>query len=132
MHKLTNKQVLEIKNLLLNTIITQKEISKKYNVQESVISNINTGDAWSWLGEYEYPIRGAFELRKYGICSVRKLTDQDIMTIRKRYVNETGKEIYEDYKELCSYTTIERILLGRTFKHLPIYKKKNKKWINVL
>ena len=132
MHKLTNKQVLEIKELLLNTILTQKEIAEKYNIEGSVISTINTGKAWDWVGDYKYPIRDEFVLRKYGICSVRKLSDEDIMTIRKRYVNETGRKIYEDYKERCSYTAFERILIGKTFKHLPVYRKKEKKWVNML
>ena len=37
---------------------------------------------------------------------------------------------YKDYEGKCSYNTLQQILWGRTYKHLPIYKKKEKKWIN--
>ena len=58
------------------------------------------------------------------------LTDEEVIKIRQRYVNETAGEIYEDYKNQLQYNTLQQILWGRTYKHLPIYKKKEKKWIN--
>lgn len=59
------------------------------------------------------------------------LTEEEILTVRQRYVNETAKEIYEDYKDRLSYQTLQQILWGRKYTELPIYKKKEKKWINV-
>lgn len=59
-----------------------------------------------------------------------KLTDEEVIKIRKRYVSENAKTIYKDYEGRCSYNTLQQILWGRTYKHLPIYKKKEKKWIN--
>lgn len=59
-----------------------------------------------------------------------KLTDEEVIKIRERYVSENAKTIYKDYKDRCSYNTLQQILWGRTYKHLPIYKKKEKKWIN--
>lgn len=59
-----------------------------------------------------------------------KLTDKEVINIRKRYAIENAKTIYKDYKNRCSYSTLQQILWGRTYKHLPIYKKKEKKWIN--
>lgn len=58
-------------------------------------------------------------------------TDEEVINIRKRYVNETAKEIYKDYADKLSYQTLQQILWGRYYKDLPIYKKKEKKWINV-
>ena len=57
-------------------------------------------------------------------------TDEEVISIRNRYVNETGREIYKDYKDRVSYSALERILLGTTYSYLPIYKKKQKIWIN--
>lgn len=58
------------------------------------------------------------------------LSDEEVMNCRKRYVKETAKEIYQDYKDRISYQTLQAILWGRYYKHLPIYSKKKKEWIN--
>lgn len=59
-----------------------------------------------------------------------KFTDEEVLLIRQRYVSENAKSIYNDYQDRCGYNTLQQILWGRTYKHLPIYKKKEKKWIN--
>lgn len=59
-----------------------------------------------------------------------KLTDKEVIDIRERYVSENARAIYKDYENRCSYNTLQQILWGRTYKYLPIYKKKEKKWIN--
>ena len=62
------------------------------------------------------------------ICNA---SDEEVIQIRKRYVNESAKQIYEDYKNRVSYQTFQAMLWGRSYKALPIYKKKEKKWINI-
>ena len=57
-------------------------------------------------------------------------TSEEVIKMRERYVNETAKNIYEDYKDRCSYQTLQQILWGRTYTDLPIYKKKTKTWVN--
>lgn len=59
------------------------------------------------------------------------LTDEEIINVRQRYVNESAKDIYEDFKDRMKYQTFQAMLWGRTYKNLPIYKKKEKKWINI-
>lgn len=59
-----------------------------------------------------------------------KFTDEEVMMMRKRYVNEDARSIYQDYQDKCSYNTLQQILWGRTYKDLPIYKKKTKTWVN--
>lgn len=59
------------------------------------------------------------------------LSDEEVMECRKRYVSETAKDIYEDFKDKIKFQTLQQILWGRTYKHLPIYKKKTKEWINL-
>jgi len=58
------------------------------------------------------------------------LTDADVMICRNRYIKETAKEIYKDYSEKITYQAFQAMLWGRTYKHLPIYSKKKKEWIN--
>ena len=60
-----------------------------------------------------------------------KLTDDEVIEIRHRYINETAEQIYQDYKDRIKYQTLQQILWGRTYKHLPIYKKQTKQWINI-
>ncbi len=126
--KMSNEEVLALKDSLLNSRISQYDLSKKYGVTQSEISNINTGKKWGNLGNYNYPIRKE-EARLKGERSPKTvLNDEIVNTIRQRYVNETAKQIYKDYKDTCSYITFERALMGRTYNYLPIYKKKEKIW----
>lgn len=58
------------------------------------------------------------------------LSDDEVMKCRERYVNETAREIYKDFQERISYQTLQQILWGRAYAHLPVYKKKTKEWIS--
>ena len=59
------------------------------------------------------------------------LADDEVIRIRNRYIKETVKEIYEDYKEVySSIKSFELVVHGRSYSHLPIYKKREKIWIN--
>lgn len=128
--KNTNLDVLELKRKLVETTISQGDLANEYNVTQSTVSLINLGSRWGSLGNFDYPLRKK-EARRSGEKNPRTvLTDDIVGTIRKRYQNETGKQIYDDYKDLCSYTTFERALTGRTYKYLPLYKKKEKMWID--
>lgn len=55
--KLTKKEVEEIKEKLFKENNPhQGNIAENYNVSSDVISNINCGNRWSHVGEYNYPI----------------------------------------------------------------------------
>ena len=57
-------------------------------------------------------------------------TNEEVVSLRERYVTESAKQIYESVKDRCGYQTLQQILWGRYYKNLPIYKKKTKEWIN--
>ena len=59
-----------------------------------------------------------------------KLSDKEVLNIRKRYEKETASQIWEDYKDLYTLGSFKQILIGVKYSHLPIYKKNEKKWIN--
>ncbi len=59
-----------------------------------------------------------------------KFTLEEVIKMRERYVNEDARSIYNDYKDRCNYQTLQQILWGRTYKDLPIYKKKQGIWVN--
>lgn len=54
--KLTEDDIESIFNLLLNTDISQEEIAKRFNINQSVISRINTGESYV-KQNISYPIR---------------------------------------------------------------------------
>lgn len=59
-----------------------------------------------------------------------KFTDEEVMYFRKRYVNETAEQIYNSISTECKFNTFKCLLTGQSYKHLPIYDKKNKMWVN--
>ena len=60
-----------------------------------------------------------------------KFSNKEVILVRQRYVKEDARSIYEDYKDRCKYQTFQQMLWGRTYSDLPIYKKQQKKWINL-
>ena len=58
-------------------------------------------------------------------------TSEEVLELRKRYVNEDARSIYKDCKDRCAYGTLQHILMGTAYKDVPIYRKKQKKWVNV-
>lgn len=81
------------------------------------------------------------ELKKYHAEKTRfqkggehpsaKCSDEEIMQIRQRYVNETAEQIWQDYKDKYTLGSFKQILTGVKYSHLPIYKKVQRRWINI-
>lgn len=115
--------------------------------QKDVYENFKDKVSWStfqaaWQGKtWSHIMPEVFtdENKKYYIynnckgsnsaCAI--FTDEEVIELRKRYVNETAQEIYKDYKDRIKYQTLQQILWGRWYTELPVYKKKEKKWINI-
>lgn len=134
--KLTEEDIINIRKAYANHE-KQKEVYKNY---ENIISfnhfqNIWQGRVWSHI----MPEVFTEENKKYyiyqnslgGNGASAQFTDEEVIALRKRYVNESAKEIYKDYQDRVKYQTFQAILWGRTYKNLPIYKKREKKWINI-
>lgn len=133
--KLTEEDVVEIRKAY-NNHLKQKDVYKKYEdkISFGYFQNLWQGRSWAHI----MPEVFTEENKKYYIYqnskgqngASAKLTDEEVLLIRKRYVNETAKSIYVDYKDKMSFQTLQQILWGRYYSHLPIYKKKEQKWIN--
>ena len=77
----------------------------------------------------EYPIRKNTSINNIGGTNPNAvLTNEDVTTIRERFVEETLPEIYKDYKEKVSFSSFKKAIYGIQFKSLPIYKKREKAW----
>lgn len=128
--KLTNKETDLIKQLLKDTNLLMSEIASMFNVSGSCVEDINKGRRRK-DSSYDYPIRkeAGKKAHQGEKQNTAVLSTQEVLIIRSRYVNETLEEIYEDYKEKIGFSGFKKICYGVTWKHLPCYKKREKKWI---
>lgn len=134
--KITEADVIEIRKAY-NSHLKQKDVYEKYKdiISFGYFQNLWQGRSWSHV----MPEVFTKENKDYYIYqnsigsqgSSAKFSDDEVIAIRKRYVDENAKTIYEDYKDRVSYQTFQAMLWGRSYKNLPIYKKKEKKWINI-
>ena len=133
--KLTNEDVSYIRDCY-NAHRRRREVYEEFRekISFSSFASIWDGSTWKNIKPEVYTEENK-NYYKYQSTNREKsfsakLTDEEVMECRERYVNENAKEIYKDYQNRISYQTLQQILWGRSYKHLPIYKKKSKKWIN--
>ena len=134
--KLTEEDVIEIRKAY-NNHLKQKDVYEKYKdiISFGYFQNLWQGRSWAHVmpevftkENKEYYI---YQNSNGGNGASAQFSDEEVIKIRERYVNESAKQIYEDYKNRVSYQTFQAMLWGRSYKTLPIYKKKEKKWINI-
>lgn len=132
---LNEQDIINIRTLRAN-FKTKNEVYKLYEDRITLngFTDIWQGRRWHHIkvdGVYSEEIKDFQKSLRGGRGSNAKLQDDEVFKIRKRYVNETVKQIYEDYKDLySSIKSFESVVHGRSYSHLPIYKKKQKLWIN--
>ena len=133
--KLTEDDIKTIR-IAYNEHKKQKDIYENYKdlISFNHFQNIWQGRVWKHI----MPEVFTEENKQYYIYENSKgensnnstFTNEEIIAIRTRYVNESAKQIYEDYKDKISFQSFQMILWGRYYNNLPIYKKKEKRWIN--
>lgn len=134
--KLTEKDIIRIRTAYANHE-KQQDVYQDYKdiISFGYFQNLWQGRSWSHIMPEVFTEKNKkyyiYENSKGEKSSSAKFTDEEVIQIRKRYVKESAKAIYEDYKERVSYQTLQQILWGRYYSNLPIYKKKEKKWINI-
>lgn len=134
--KLTEQDVIKIRQAY-NNHLKQKDVYEEYKdiISFGYFQNVWQGRSWAHImpevftkENKEYYI---YQNSNGGNGASAQFSDEEVIKIRERYVNESAKRIYEDYKNRVSYQTFQAMLWGRSYKTLPIYKKKEKKWINI-
>lgn len=134
--KLTEEDVKKIR-IAYNNHKRQKDIYEEYKniITFQSFQNVWQGHSWSHIMPEVFTEENKqyykTEQSKGEQGTGAKFTNEEVINIRKRYVNESAKNIYNDYKDRVSYQTFQQILWGRYYSELPIYKKKEKKWINI-
>lgn len=133
--KLTEADIVYIRESY-NKHKKQKEVYEQFKdlISFNYFQNIWQGRSWAHI----MPEVFTEENKQYYIYENSRgensknstFTNEEIMAIRTRYINESAKQIYEDYKDRVAYQSFQMILWGRYYDNLPIYKKKEKRWIN--
>lgn len=111
-NKLTKNDVIEIKSLLKEDVLTQNEISRKFNVSRATIAKIKSGETWDDVGENVSNIKSPRRNLK--------LTDEKVKEI-KILLKEgtlTQTKIAEMYD--VSRKLINRIKLGIAWGHIEV------------
>lgn len=133
--KLTEADVIAIRMAYRNHL-KQKEVYENYKNKISFVyfQNVWQGRSWAHIEPEVF----TKENKEYYIYqnsigengSSAAFTDKEVLQIRKRYVKESAPKIYNDYNDRVKYSTFQAMLWGRSYKHLPVYSKKTKQWIN--
>ena len=133
--KLTNQDVAYIRECY-DLHRRRKEVYEQFKDRVSFDSFAAIWDGRTWKGiKQEVYTKENKDYYMYhatdgGNSDFASLTDDEVVECRTRYMNETAKEIYQDYADRISYQAFQAMLWGRTYKNLPIYSKKKKEWFN--
>lgn len=132
---LTNENVAYIRECY-DAHLRRKDVYEQFKdkISFSSFASIWDGTTWKDIKPEVYTEANKLYYSKHATDGSKSenavFTSEEVMIMRERYVNEDAKSIYNDYKDRCSYQTLQQILWGRTYKDLPIYKKKQKTWVN--
>lgn len=132
--KISESEVVEIRKAY-NNKERRRDVYKKYSHKISfhTFASIWDGTQWSHVMPEVFSKENLeFFSRKASngeLSTFAAFSNEEVLKMRERYVSETAKSIYQGIEDRCSYQTLQQILWGRTYKDLPIYKKKEKKWI---
>ena len=133
--KLTNADVAYIREYY-DAHMRRKEVYENFKDRISFgsFARIWDGSTWKNIKPEVYTKENKEYYMKHAtdgeLSEKATFTSKEVIQMRERYVNETAKQIFEDYKGRCAFQTFQTILCGSAYKNLPIYKKKQKIWVN--
>lgn len=132
---MTEKDIVEIR-LAYAARKRRKEVYESYKdkIAFGTFASIWDGSQWSHIMPEVFTEENKLFYSRQasdGELSSRALfTNQEVISLRQQYVTKTAKEIFQEVKNKCSFQTLQQLLWGKTYTMLPIYKKKEKQWIN--
>lgn len=100
----------------------------KHLVTYYYFSNVWEGISWPDIHMDVYTP----ENKSYYMAEANKsrVSDEEVLEMRQKYVTKDVQEVYDDYCSKYAYPVVLKILQGKTYRHLPIYDKENKQWLN--
>lgn len=127
--KLTWNEVHEIKNLLRKGSSFNDILKIFPQISKGMICNINLGK--NWIEEKDkYPLYDYVNnINNNGTNNKNALlTEELVLQMRQEYEQMPFGEVVKLHPEF-KYGTLNAAIHGYTWKHIPIYNKKKKKWI---
>ena len=113
--KLTKKDVIRIRQAYANHE-RQKDVYKEFEnkISFGYFQSLWQGKSWAHImpevfteANKQYYI---YQNSQGSKGASAQFTDEEVIQLRHRYVNETAKKIYEDYKNRVSYQTFQAML----------------------
>lgn len=132
--KLTKEDVINIR-LAYKNGESRKETYELYKDKITLAGFAHVWDGSRWreiMPEIYTDESKNFQKHKKGERNaLSRLTDEEVIKIRTRYITETASQIWKDYQDLYTLGSFKQVLGGTKYSHLPIYKKDKGEWINV-
>lgn len=136
--RLCVEDVIQIRKIYNECKIGTKEAWEYYKdkISYSAFEKVYEGITWKSIcpevyteenKEYHNTIMKSMKGGKNGFSNA---TDEEIMEMRRYYVNHTLKETYEKYGANFKNIDSFRGAINYGYKHLPIYHKPLRKWSN--
>lgn len=121
----SNDDIDKVIKMLKDNEISNIKIAETFNCSPTTIDNINNGKVYR-KEDQQYPIR---DFKPKGEKNANaKYTDEEVLNIRKAFKSCTLKELFDKYSKSSSYKSFERMVTGKSYCHVPIYKKREDKW----
>lgn len=134
-NKLTPEEVYQIREDYKNHVpqkVSYERVKDKMTFYS--FQNLWQGQTWKniHMDIYTNENKEYYKTGCFGNSNFNLFTDEEVMEMRNRYVNETAEEIYNYLpKGKCTFQTLQQILFGRYYTNLPIYNKRTETWINL-
>lgn len=139
--KLTNEDIIYMRNIYASRAYQSGRqiwlVNFSHKVSYDAFRMAFTGQKWSSImpevfteENYDYyKTNRGWTLHQEGSNNrMAQLTEDIVMNMRQLYVNHDRNYIFQQYP-MFSERLITSVISGQNWKHLPIYKKREKKWI---
>lgn len=134
--RLTEADVIRIRQAY-NNHERRKDIYEEFKDRITFFQFARIWDGSSWA--YIMPEVYTEENKKYYSSQTTNgerspkaiLTNDEVLNLRKLYVDKSAKFLYNEYsyKDKISFDSFQKMLWGRTYKEVDLYKKKERCWV---
>ena len=132
---LTVEDVMEIRTAYNEGTIGVSECWKQYSnkISYSAFEKIWEGQTWKGIMMEVYTDnnkkrQNCFKSNRGSSNGNAIYSDEEVLNIRKYYINHSLEETYNMYGDRSANKESFRGLIANSYKHLPIYSKRNKQW----
>ncbi len=132
---LTEQDVIKIRMAYANHE-KRKDVYAEFEdkISFSAFASVWDGSSWSYIMPEVYTEKNKQYYMKQAtngeLSPKAKITNEEVLKLRKLYMNKTAKELYPPYENRISFDSFQKLLWGKTYKDIPLYKKKEGRWLD--